>query len=904
MLHFMKRMPLFCRSVFVGGLLALSAAISSPAQSSEVPACPPWIESEIVRLEQQFDGEITSAADWEKKRANYRKELKEMLGLEPAPPRNDLKATITGILEADGVIVEKLHFQAVPGLYVAANFFRPKTAAGPLPTILYLCGHGQEMGADGRSNGNKTHYQHHGAWFARHGYNCLIIDTVQWGEFLGEHWGTYRLNRWWWVCRGYTPAGVETWSGVRALDYLATRPEVDMAKIGCTGRSGGGAYTWFVTAVDDRISVACPTAGITTLRDHVVGGCIDGHCDCMFMNNFHRWDFDKVAALTAPRPLCILNTDKDEIFPLGGVMRIYNSTRRLYRLLGIEKSIGLQISEGPHQDTQPLNFGAFQWFNRFLKGGRPMDLIDEPARPLFQKDDLRVFAQLPADEIDTRIDEHFVPPFQAPPVPESREQWENLKKVWMEALRTKVFGPWMAQEAPPPNSSPPDSSPPNPALLRRLNLIGMTADALETWRLCSQLRRVAATGPADFTGDGIQAARAIYAALFCEGTTALTLARLPVTHRQGPYYFNILRHLDLPQAVAMAAEKCRITLTGRPDDWTWAVQTAERMGFAKNLTILPEMELVEARKIWDAAPHNAFTDLIRFKDAWFCVFREGSSHVPGLNGTIRVLTSTDGTAWESAALLAEPGIDLRDPKICEFPAGRLMLTMGGSVYDGTEAADARRKPTGARSRTAFSEDGRVWTAPHPVCREGDWLWRVTPAGESAFGMSYTTADSHADIKLTLWKTKDGMRFEEISSPNPGRQCWPNETTLRLLPDQTLLALVRNEKRGGSTLFGRSAPPYSNWSWTDTGHPSHGPNFLRLEDGRMIYAGRDFAAGKPNTTVGRLSLDGAATPLLVLPSGGDTSYPGMTPGPDGQVWISYYSSHEGKSAVYLAKIRLR
>lgn len=157
------------------------------------------------------------------------------------------------------------------------------------------------------------------------------------GRILGEHWGTYRLNRWWWLARGYTPAGLEAWSGIRALDYLATRPEVDMEKISCTGRSGGGAYTWYVTALDDRARLAAPTAGITTLRDHVLGNCIEGHCDCMFMNNFHRWDFDKLAALSAPRPLLISNTDKDDIFPLGGVMRIYNSTRRLYALYWVRK---------------------------------------------------------------------------------------------------------------------------------------------------------------------------------------------------------------------------------------------------------------------------------------------------------------------------------------------------------------------------------------------------------------------------------------------------------------------------------------------------------------------------------------------------------------------------------------
>src|SRR5215217_655671 len=110
-------------------------------------------------------------------------------------------------------------------------------------------------------------------------------DTIQLGEIRGEHHGTYKDGRWWWAARGYTPAGVEAWNGIRALDYLETRPEVDRSRIGMTGRSGGGAYSWWVAALDDRIKVAAPTAGITTLRNHVVDGAVEGHCDCMFTVN-------------------------------------------------------------------------------------------------------------------------------------------------------------------------------------------------------------------------------------------------------------------------------------------------------------------------------------------------------------------------------------------------------------------------------------------------------------------------------------------------------------------------------------------------------------------------------------------------------------------------------------------
>lgn len=871
---------------------------------------PSYLEALVSAAEQRFADEVPDKAAWLANRDRYRAELNEMLGLDPEPPRGDLKPVITGTVPGDGIVVEKLHFQSLPGLYVTANFYKPASGGGKLPTIVYFSGHGPKYGPDGRSCGNKASYQHHGIWFAQHGYNCLILDTVQWGEILGEHHGTYKLNRWWWVSRGYTPAGVETWAGIRALDYLATRPEVDMEKIGVTGRSGGGAYTWFLTAVDDRVKVAAPTAGITTLRDHVIGGCIEGHCDCMYMVNLYGWDFDKLAALAAPRPLLISNTDKDNIFPLGGVMRIYDSTRRLYKILDAEMNIGLQIAEGPHQDTQPLNAGAFHWFDRFLKGADLMAVIREPAVPAFKPEELRVFDEIPNDEINTRIDETFVP-MANPPVPQTREEWVKLRDGWMKVLREKVLtagfeSPAIAEVILPRNHH----------ILRRYLLAGSAPDAMQVKALAAQwiLKR-----SQPISNSGEESIRQLYAALLKEtpGELELHLQSPPSSHRQGPHFPGILKYMDIPQAVAMAAERCKVRITGRREDWTWALQTAEKMGFAANLEIVPALEVVEVKKIWDAAPHNAFTGLTKFKDEWFITFREGSSHVPGTDGAVQVLVSKDGMAWESAALLTEAGIDLRDPKFCTSEDGRLMLSMGGSIYDGTPRPDAQRQLTGARSRVSFSTDGRTWSAPHPVCEDNQWLWRVTqrphglpgsendPRGVPAmfYGISYPTNVPESEVKLALWESPDGVKFSRAASPDPGRKLWLNETTLRFDERGNMMALARSDRKGTNAFFGLSRPPFKEWSWTDTDHVIHGPDFIRLNDGRMIYAGRDIVDGKANTTVGVLTDAGHAMPMLVLPSGGDTSYPGLAEGPDGQLFVSYYSSHEGKTAIYFARLKI-
>jgi dienelactone hydrolase len=375
---------------------------------------------------------LTNTTEWKRNRETYRKQLFEMLSLDPLPPRGDLKAQVTGRVEREDFVVEKVHFQSLPGLYVTANLYLPKQIEKPLPTVLYLCGHGPVI-KDGVSYGNKVTYQHHGIWFARHGYACLIVDSLQLGEILGLHHGTHREGMWWWNARGYTPAGVEAWNCIRALDYLETRLEVDKTRFAATGRSGGGAYSWWIVGLDDRIKVAAPVAGVTDLQDHVVNGTVEGHCDCMFTVNTYRWDYAQLAALAAPRPLLIVNTDRDRIFPLDGVVRVHSLVRHIYKSYEAEPNLGLVISEGPHKDTQDLQVPVFRWFNRHLKGEDT--LIERPAVKLLEPEELKVFAKLPSDAINTNIHDTFV---AKAPTNVSASDYDRLLKD----LKEKSFAGW------------------------------------------------------------------------------------------------------------------------------------------------------------------------------------------------------------------------------------------------------------------------------------------------------------------------------------------------------------------------------------------------------------------------------------------------------------------------------
>jgi hypothetical protein len=309
-----------------------------------------------------------------------------------------------------------------------------------------------------------------------------------------------------------------------------------------------------------------------------------------------------------------------------------------------------------------------------------------------------------------------------------------------------------------------------------------------------------------------------------------------------------------------------------------------------------EPKLLSVKKIWDGAPHNAFTSLTRHRDAWYCAFRESSAHVPGTNGQIRVLKSADGDTWQPVALLAEKGIDLRDPMITTTPDNRLMLLMGGSIYSGNDG-DTKRTLTGARSRVALSDDGVNWSNPAPVALESLWLWRITWHGNAAYGAAYSMTNPRS---LSLWLTENGIAYTKIADPNP--PCSPSETTIRFLPDETMVMLVRAEPGAKNAVIGTSRAPYKDWTWHDAGHPAQGPNFVILDDGRMFYAGRDFQEKQAKTVFGRMTADGC-TPLITLPSGGDTSYPGLAQVGADEVLMTYYSSHEGKAAIYAARIAL-
>jgi hypothetical protein len=455
-----------------------------------------------------------------------------------------------------------------------------------------------------------------------------------------------------------------------------------------------------------------PVAGITDLQNHVVDGCVEGHCDCMFMVNTYRWDYPLVAALVAPRPLLISNTDTDGIFPLDGVVRTFDQVRRIYRLYdatekGTSAKVALNISPGPHKDTQELQIHAFRWFNHYLKGDDAQ--VERAALKYFEPEQLRVFDKLPADQHNTDIHESFVAAAPPPEVPADQAAWETMRDGWLTALREKAFRglpvsepailggvpaahppakqlwsvdkegvrftafefvsqepfalrlyvlnraglakadlnvlnvldqqgwqefladirpafeaelkgeqlpaadaegwaetkkmletfPWVMSYVCPRGIGPTawdQSEKKQIQHRRRFYLLGQTLEEMQMYDVRRAIETAHAlpgleTTPLWLQGHRTMAGITLYAslfesALFKPEIKRLDLYELAKTQREGPTFLNVSRYLDMPQAVALAAERSQVVIYEDEEGWDYPQSVAEKLGWdAKRVQI-------------------------------------------------------------------------------------------------------------------------------------------------------------------------------------------------------------------------------------------------------------------------------------------------------------------------------
>jgi cephalosporin-C deacetylase-like acetyl esterase len=295
----------------------------------------------------------------------HKKFIEALGGLSERAPLNP---KTTGIVSRDGYTVEKVIFESQPKNYVTALLFLPDPSKHkpPYPGVIVPCGHS--------FNGKASNaYQTMGALLALNGMAGLVFDPVDQGE-RGQ-----MLSQWPKLAgtRGHTMLGVnsillgrntarfEVWDGMRAIDYLQSRPEVDPKRIGCTGNSGGGTQTSYLMALDDRIIAAAPSCYITSLErllntigpqdaeQNIYGQIAFGmdHADYLMMR--------------APTPILICCATKD-FFDITGVWNSFRYAKRLYSRMGFAERIGLLENDAEHNYNQLQRQGVVRWMARWL----------------------------------------------------------------------------------------------------------------------------------------------------------------------------------------------------------------------------------------------------------------------------------------------------------------------------------------------------------------------------------------------------------------------------------------------------------------------------------------------------------------------------------------------------------
>jgi cephalosporin-C deacetylase-like acetyl esterase len=320
------------------------------------------------------------------------------------PERTPLNARVTGTVERDGYRIEKVVFESQPGFYVTANLYVP-AGQPPFPAILYPLGH--ELGAKAHDT-----WQQMLVTLARKGYVALAWDTLGQGERIQLYDPDFRDSKVVNSTTEHTVQGIQClltgqhiarytiWDGIRALDYLLSRKEVDAQRVACTGNSGGGTHTAYLSALDDRIRVAAPSCYITGWR-RLLETIGPQDAEQVFPNWLRDGlDFPDFLYAAAPKPYLVLSAIRD-FFPIDGARESFHEAERYYP----EGKLRMVEADDGHGYTQPRRMAAYDWFAHWLKKSEDHDpeavVTPESAETLFCTPDGQVSTSLGGETVFT-----------------------------------------------------------------------------------------------------------------------------------------------------------------------------------------------------------------------------------------------------------------------------------------------------------------------------------------------------------------------------------------------------------------------------------------------------------------------------------------------------------------------
>ncbi|MFA7157992.1 MAG: acetylxylan esterase [Kiritimatiellia bacterium] len=376
------------------------------------------------QIQQKALKNVRTFKDWEKQRPKRYREFMRSMGLDPLPERCDLKITGYGALSGKGFSGRKIGFQIMPDCWASAAIYYPDPLPpGRLPAVLYVCGHAT-IG---------THaLQFHPIMWARRGYACLIVDTIEQNDNPGEHHGNETGQMESWVSMGYTSAGGELWNSIRALDVLAADPCVDPERLGVTGVSGGGALSFYLSIADERIKAASILCGVSTNSDAIGNRCLIGHCNCFYLNNVYRHDTSEFAALAAPRAFQVCNADDDMLFHPDKVKEMMDKTRKVFKLYGCANKCRLVTCPGKHGDHPEFYDATVKWFDAYVAGEKHPDV--KAGKAELSERTTAVFNGCPPAPNRLDLLPQLLSPRGTLPLPASGADWPDIRRRALAAM--------------------------------------------------------------------------------------------------------------------------------------------------------------------------------------------------------------------------------------------------------------------------------------------------------------------------------------------------------------------------------------------------------------------------------------------------------------------------------------
>jgi cephalosporin-C deacetylase-like acetyl esterase len=328
---------------------------------------------------------IASRQSLASRRAEFREKFWRNLG--GMPERTSLNARIVGAIEKPDYRIEKVIFESQPGFFVTANLYLPKTVTGKLPAILFPLGH---------EDGAKAHdaWQHVLVSFARRGFVCLAWDTLGQGERIQMWDDDFKQSKAIRSTTEHTLLGLQTvlvgdalarytiWDGMRALDYLISRPEVDPTRIGVTGNSGGGTHSSYLGALDDRLAVIAPSCYLTNWRRLLETIGPQDAEQCVPNSIAEGLDHPDFVLAAAPKPYMMLVAIRD-FFSIAGARETFGEAERVYDSIGEATRFGKFEWDDGHGYSRPRREAAYRWFSRWLQNKEdtapetPVEVLDE-----------------------------------------------------------------------------------------------------------------------------------------------------------------------------------------------------------------------------------------------------------------------------------------------------------------------------------------------------------------------------------------------------------------------------------------------------------------------------------------------------------------------------------------------